>query len=382
MCWELTEEQKLIKSTAREFAEIELSPLSARIDQEKSIPESIIKKIGELGFWGVLVPEKFGGAGLDHLSLVLILEEISRACASTSVTMSVHNSLVCCAINKNGSSEQKHAYLPKLASGQIIGAYALTEPNAGSDAAAIETRAVKDGNDYILNGTKIFVTNGPAAGLMVIFARTHPDKNLRGKGISAFLVTPDMPGLKRGSPEEKMGVRGANVCEVVFEDCRVPAVQMLGEEHQGFKVALDSLNSGRIGIAIQSVGIAQAALDASLKYVRERKQFGRFLSEFQAIQGKLAEMATGIKAARLLAYQAAVLRDQGLPHHKESSMAKLFASTICNRVAKESVQIHGGVGYTKEFPVERYFRDAKVTEIYEGTSEVQRIIISRAILED
>ena len=380
MLFELTEEQKLIKDTARDFAEKELRPVAAQIDREEKIPESIFKKLGELGFWGILVPEQFGGAGLDVFSLALVLQEISRVCASTSVTMSVHNSLVCAGVAKYGTDEQKKKYLPKLATGEIIGAYSLSEPNAGSDAASIETKAVKDGQDYVLNGTKIFVSSGPFAGLMIVFVRTHPDKELRGKGISAFLVDFNQPGVKRGLAEEKMGVRGARLCEVVFEDCRVPADQMLGRENQGFKLALDLLNCGRIGIAIQAVGIATAALEASLKYAQERKQFGKFLSEFQAIQWKLSEMAMEIEAAQLLSYQAALLRDKGVSHFKEASMAKLFASTICNRAAKEAVQIHGGVGYTKEFPVERFFRDAKVTEIYEGTSEVQRIVINKALL--
>lgn len=381
MLFKLTEEQGLIRETAYEFAQKTLAPLAGQIDKGESIPDGIIRKLGELGFWGVLIPEGYGGAGLDNLSLVIILEEISRVCASTGVTLAIHNSLVNSAIITYGTDRQKGKYLPRLASGEIIGAYALTEPGVGSDIATISTRAVKSDKEYILNGRKVFITSGPTAGVIIVFARTHPDTSLRGKGISAFLVEPGFKGIRRGSKEEKMGVRGANICELVLEDCRIPAENMLGAENEGFRIVLETLNSSRIGIATQSVGIAQACLDVSLKYVRERKQFGKILAEFQAIQWKLAEMATEIEAARLLTYQAATLRDKGLPHIKEASMAKLFASTICNKAAKEAVQVHGGMGYTTEFPVERYFRDAKATEIYEGTSEIQRLVISHELLK-
>lgn len=381
MLIKLTEEQRLIKETAREFAEKELVPHASEIDRAKEIPQEIFTKLADLGFWSILVPEEYGGAGLDHTSLIIVLEEISRACASTSVTLSVHNSLACGSIIKYGNPDQKRKYLPLLAKGEIIGAYALTEPNAGSDAGSLESRAVKDGKYYVLNGTKLFITNGPISGLIIVFVRTHPDKSLRGKGISAFLIEPGFKGLKRGPKEDKMGTCGANMCEVVFEDCLVPEANLLGRENKGFSIALGGLDKSRIDIAVQSVGIARAALDASLKYARERKQFGKFISEFGAIQWKLAEMATEIEAARLLTYQAALLSDQGVPHSKESSMAKLFASTICNKVAKEAVQIYGGMGYTKDFPVERHFRDAKITEIYEGTSEIQRLVIARSLLK-
>jgi len=376
MLFELTEEQQLIKETAREFAEKTLEPLATQIDREEKIPSEIISKLGELGFWGIIVPEEYGGAGLDTLSLGLVLEQISHACASTSVTLSVHNSLVCNAIIKYGTSEQKKKYLPRLAKGEIIGAFALTEPEAGSDAASLQAHAKFSDGNYILNGIKSFVSSGPFAGLIIVFARTHPDTSLKGKGISAFLVEPDLPGVKRGPKESKMGMRGAPLCEIIFEDMVLTKDNMLGKENEGFAIAMDALNCGRIGIAIQSVGIAQASLDYAIKYAKERKQFGKPISEFQMIQWKLVDLVTEIEAAKLLTYQAAILRDKGMPYTKEASMAKLFASTVANKAAKESLQIHGGVGYTKEFAIERFFRDAKATEIYEGTSEVQHLVIS------
>ena len=376
MIYNLTEEQQLIKDTARDFAENILAPLATQIDREEKIPAEIISKLGELGFWSIIIPEEYGGAGLDTMSLALVLEQISYACASTSVTLSVHNSLICNALIKYGLPEQKKKYLPRLAKGEIIGAFSLTEPDAGSDAASIKTHARFDGKNYILNGVKTFVTSGPTAGLIVLFAQTD-SKATHGQGISAFLVEPEFAGVKRGPKEEKMGVRGAPMCEISLEDVIIPKANLLGEENKGFNIAMDVLNCGRIGIAIQSVGIAQACLDASIKYAKERKQFGKALNEFQAVKWKLAEMATEIEAARLLAYQAALMRDKGVPYAKEASMAKLFASTIANKSAKEALQIHGGMGYTKDFPIERYFRDARVTEIYEGTSEIQHLVISR-----
>jgi len=377
MIYNLTEEQQLIKDTARDFADNTLSPLASQIDREENIPAEIISKLGELGFWGITIPEEYGGAGLDTMSLALVLEQISYACASTSVTLSVHNSLTCNALIKYGSAEQKKKYLPRLARGEIIGAFSLTEPNAGSDAGAIQTRAILSGNNYILNGVKSFVTSAPLSGLIVIFARTHPDVSLKGKGVSAFLVEPGFPGIKIGPKESKMGMRGSPMSEVVLEDAVIPKNNLLGQENQGFNIAMEALDCGRIGIAIQSIGIAQACLDASIKYARERKQFGKSLNEFQSVKWKLVDVATEIEASRLLAYQSAVLRDKGLPYIKEASMAKLFASTVANKAAKEALQIHGGMGYTKDFPIERYFRDARVTEIYEGTSEVQHLVISR-----
>jgi butyryl-CoA dehydrogenase len=381
MIFNLNEEQKLIRDTARDFANDTLSKYAVQADKEEKLHPEIMKSLAELGFWGILVPEEYGGAGLDTFSLILVLEEISRVCASTSVTLSVHNSLACNALIKYGSEAQKKKYLPRLASGEIIGAYALTEPNAGSDAASLITHAEKRTGKYYLTGNKIFITSSPIAGVFIVFARTDSDKSLRGNGISAFLVEPSFKGFSLGLKENKMGVRGAIASEVIFDGCEVPEENLLGELNKGYKIALELLNAGRIGIAIQSVGIAQGCLDASLKYSKERKQFGRAISEFQAIEWKLAGMATDIEAARLMAYNAAIIRDKGLVHIKEASMAKLFASTIVNKAAKEAVQIHGGMGYTKEFPVERFFRDAKVTEIYEGTSEVQNIVISRELLK-
>lgn len=377
MNFELTEEQQLIKDTAGDFADNTLEPLASQIDREEKIPPEIISKLSELGFWGILIPEEYGGAGLDTLSLSLVLEQISHACASTSVTLSVHNSLACNAIIKYGSPEQKKKYLPRLAKGEIIGAFALTEPEVGSDAASLQAHAKLSEGKYVLNGIKAFVSSGPFAGLVVVFARTHPDASLKGKGISAFLVEPDLPGVKRGLTESKMGLRGAPLCEIVFEDVILSKDNLLGKENEGFVIAMDILNCGRIGIAIQSVGIAQASLDCAIKYAKERKQFGKPINEFQMVKWKLADLATEIEASRLLTYQAAVLRDKGSPYTKEASMAKLFASTVANKAAKDSLQIHGGVGYTKEFAIERFFRDAKATEIYEGTSEIQRLVISR-----
>lgn len=380
MLLKLTEDQRIIQETAREFAEKVLAPRAAEIDRQGNIPPEIFSQLAELGFWGILVPEEYGGAGLNYLSLLIILEEISRACASTSVVLSVHNSLTCTALVRHGNPDQKKQYLPDLASGKILGAYALTEPDAGSDAASLTMRAEKTKQGYLLNGTKIFITNATIAGLIVVFARTHPDKNLRSKGISAFLVDPHLKGVKIGKPESKMGIRGSQMSEIVLEDCLVPAVNLLGEENKGFRIAMDVLNGGRIGIAIQAVGIARAAMEASIKYAKERVQFNKPIAEFEAVQWKLAAMATEIEAARLLIYQAVLMRDENIPHMKEASMAKLFASTMCNKVVKEAVQIYGGMGYTKEAPVERYFRDAKVTEIYEGTTEIQNMVIARELL--
>lgn len=377
MLFELSEEQQLIKDTARDFAAASLVPLATQIDREEKIPESILAKISELGFWGITVPEEYGGAGLDTMSLALVLEQVSYACAATSVTLSVHNSLTCNTLIKYGTAEQKKKYLPRLAKGEIIGAFSLTEPNAGSDAGAIQTKAALSGNNYILNGVKSFVSSAPISGLIVIFARTYPDPTLKAKGISAFLVEPDFPGVKIGPKESKMGMRGSPMSEIILEDAVIPKANLLGQENKGFAIAMEALDCGRIGIAIQSIGIAQACLDASIKYAGERKQFGKTLNEFQSVKWKLVDVATELEASRLLAYQSALLRDKGRPYTKEASMAKLFASIVANKAAKEALQIHGGMGYTKDFPIERYFRDARVTEIYEGTSEVQHLVISK-----
>lgn len=379
MDFELNEEQKILQQTARDFAEKELLPLAKKIDRESMFPQESMRKLGELGFCGLTIPEKYGGSGLGNLALSVVLEEINRCCASTGVTLSVHNSLLGYPIQKYGNEEQKQRYLPKLASGETLGAYALTEPAAGSDAANQKTMAVRDGKNYVLNGTKIFVTSGDHAGVVVVYARTSQEH--RTRGISAFLVEPGFAGFRLGTKEKKMGIRGSSTMEIVLEDCRVPVENRLGDEGMGFHIALDTLDGGRIGIASQALGIARASLEASKKYAKERQQFGKHLEEFQAIQWKIAEMGTELDAARLLTHRAAIFRDRGVPCSKESAMAKLFASRMVNRVAQEAVQIHGGAGYTTDFPVERYMRDARITELYEGTSEVQRIVIARALMQ-
>lgn len=381
MTFALTPEETLIQQTAKEFADKELAPLAPKIDQSGEVPRAILEKMASLGFLGMLTPETYGGVGLSNLALALVQLEINRACASTGVTMSVHNSLCQSPILKFGTEEQKQKYLPKLARGEWIGAYSLTEPVSGTDAAALITTAAKDGSDVVINGTKNFVTNGGFADVFILFARTNPAPEAKQSGISAFLVERTMKGLTVGKNEKKMGIRGSSTTTLFFDNCRVPAANLLGKEGDGFKIALSTLDGGRIGIASQATGIAMACLDASIKYAKERKQFDRPIGDFQAIQWKIAEMATDIDASKLLIYRAARMRDAGEPHTKEASMAKLFASTMANRHANQAVQIHGGVGYIKDFPVERYFRDAKITEIYEGTSEVQRIVVARSLLK-
>ncbi|UCG52645.1 MAG: acyl-CoA dehydrogenase [Candidatus Latescibacterota bacterium] len=376
--FDLSDEERMIQQTAREFADSEIAPVAGQNDAEGRFPKDIIAKLSELGFMGMLIPEKYGGSALGNLCLVLALEEINRVCASTGVTMSVHNSLATSPIIKFGSDYVKETYLPRLATGELLGAYALSEAEAGSDAASLKCRAVKDGDNFVVNGTKSWVTTGANADLYVVMLRTDPEQ--RASGISSFVVERDTPGLSVGKKEDKLGLRASSTTELVFEDCRIPAKNMLGEEGQGFKIAMATLDGGRIGIGTQAVGIAQACLDASVSYAKEREQFGKKIGEFQAIQWKIADMATGINAARLMVYRAARLRDEDVPHTKEAAMAKLFASEMANRAAREAVQIHGGAGYLKDFPVERYYRDARITEIYEGTSEVQRIVISRAYL--
>lgn len=376
----LTEEERMVRDTAREFALKELAPLAPEIDRAEEVPRSILQRMAELGFMGIIIPEQYGGSGLNSVCLALIQVEINRACASTGVTMSVHNSLCSGPIVRFGTEEQKRKYLPRLARAEWIGAYSLSEPVSGSDAAALATAAVRDGEHYVLNGQKIFVTNGSFADVFIVFARTDPAAP-KARGISAFIVERGWSGFTIGKKEKKLGIRGSATVQLFFDNCRVPAANLLGKENEGFKIALSTLDGGRIGIAAQAVGIAQACLDASIRYARERKQFDQPIAEFQAIQWKIANMATDIDAALLLLLRAARLRDAGQPHTKEASMAKLFASEMVNRHATQAVQIHGGMGYIKEFPVERYFRDAKITEIYEGTSEIQRLVIARELLE-
>jgi alkylation response protein AidB-like acyl-CoA dehydrogenase len=378
---ELSEEEALIRRTARQFADEVLAPRAAEIDRTHEIPRDVIDRMAELGFMSVLIPETHGGAGLNNFCLALIQMEINRACASTGVTLSVHNSLASSPILRFGSEPQKRWCLPKMATAEWIGAYSLSEPASGSDAAALRTSAVRDGDAYVLDGTKNFVTNGSIAHLFVLFARTDPGAEKPSRGISAFLVERGTPGLTVGKPEHKLGIRGSSTTQLFLERCRVPAERLLGAEGEGFKIALSTLDGGRIGIAAQAIGIAQACLDASVAYAGQRRQFGQTIDSFQAIQWKLADMATDIEAARLLALQAARRRDAGLPHTREASMAKLFAASMVNRHASEAIQIHGGSGYLKDFPVERYFRDAKITEIYEGTNEVQRMVVAREVIK-
>jgi len=380
MNFEFSEEQQLIKETARKFAEDELYGKAAERDETQTFPVEEITKLAELGFMGMMVNEQYNGAGLDTVSYVLAMEEISRADASVGVIMSVNNSLVTWGLQEFGNEEQKEKYLKPLASGEKLGCFALSEPEAGSDATNQRTIAVRDGDHYILNGTKNWITNGYYADIALVMATT--DKTKGAKGISAFIVERDYPGYSIGKKENKLGIRSSDTVSIAFEDCKVPAANLIGEEGFGFKFAMKTLDGGRIGIASQALGIAQASLDASLKYSKERKAFGVLISEHQAIQFKIADMATNIQAARLLTLQAAFAKDQGQPYAKQAAMAKLFASKIAVEAALEAVQIHGGYGYIKEYNVERYLRDSKITEIYEGTSEIQRIVIARHLLRD
>jgi alkylation response protein AidB-like acyl-CoA dehydrogenase len=380
MDFNLNEDQIMFRDSAKEFAEKRLAPIAEEMDAKSEMPEALLKEAAELGYFGLLAPEEFGGLSVDTLSYTLVIEEIAKACAGFAVPLSVHNSLVIKAIEKYGTDEQKQEYLPKLASGEIIGAYSLSEPNSGTDAGSLSCQAIADGDDFVFNGTKSWVSTARYAGTFIVFVLTDPEKG--SKGISAILVPPGIDGMNMGAAEKKLGIKCSDTREISFMDARVPKANLLGEENRGFKVALSLLDNGRIGIAAQALGIAQAAFDEALKYSKERKQFGQTLASFQAIQFKLADMATQIDAARLLVYRAAVLMDAEGRHTREISMAKLYASEVANFVANEAVQIHGGYGYVKEYPVERYFRDARVTEIYEGTSEAQRIVISRDLLRE
>jgi len=375
---ELNEQQKMIQKMVREFAEKEIAPVAAELDKKAEYPTKILEKMAKLGLLGIIIPTEYGGAGLDTISYAIVIEEISRKCASTGVITSVHNSLVSWPIMKYGTDEQKKKYLPILAKGEKIGAFAGTEPNAGSDLGAMQTTAVLKGDKYIINGDKTFITSGSEAGILIVFAVT--DKSAGSKGISAFIVENTFKGFKVGSIFDKMGINANHVSELVFEDMEVPKENLLGKEGEGFKIALSTLDGGRIGIGAQAVGIAQACLDESIEYSKQRQQFGRPISKFQAIQWMIADMATRIEAARLLVYNAAYKKDKGERISKEAAMAKLFASETAVEAAIKAVQIHGGYGYTKEYTVERLFRDSKITEIYEGTSEVQRLVISSNLL--
>src|SRR5215471_16900789 len=377
---ELSPEQKLIRDTARDFATKHIAPAAAEIDRSHRFPREIVARLGELGLLGVAVPERWGGAGMDTVSYALALEEISRACASTGVIMSVQNSLVSDPIVAFGTDEQRGRWLPALASGKQIGCFALSEPEAGSDAAAQRTTAVKKGDRFVLDGTKNFITNAPVADVVLLFAMTDPARG--AKGISAFLIPMDTPGLKVGPPDDKLGIRGAPSAQIFLTDCAVGDDALLGARGEGFKIAMRTLDGGRIGIAAQAVGIARAAFEDAARYSLERKTFGQPIASHQAIQFKLADMCTEIDAALLLVWRAATRKDAGGRFTTDASMAKVFASEVANRAAKEAVQIFGGYGYLTDFPVERHFRDAKITEIYEGTSEIQRLVIASALLKD
>jgi alkylation response protein AidB-like acyl-CoA dehydrogenase len=377
-----SDEHKMIREAARDFAENEIAPIAAQFDESGEFPYETIKKMGAMGFMGIEVPEEYGGSGLDTLAYVLALEEISKVDASHGVIMSVNNSLYAYGLTKFGTDAQKKQFLIPVASGKAIGAYSLTEPMSGSDAGTMKSRAAKDGDFYILNGRKSWVTSGPVADYVVVFMMTDPEKNQ--KGVSAFLVDTKTAGFIRGKKEPKLGIRASATSELVFENCRVPAGNMLGQEGDGFKIAMTVLDAGRIGIGAQALGIAEAAYEAARQYAGEREAFGQKIGQFQGTGFKIADMKTRIEASRLLVYNAALAKEHSKTTHErfslESAMAKLFASETAMFCAHQAVQIHGGIGFSKELPVERYFRDAKITEIYEGTSEIQRMVISRSEL--
>lgn len=377
MHFKLSEEHEMIRKMVRDFAKNEVAPTAAERDEEERFDRELFDQMAELGLTGIPWPEEYGGIGSDYLAYVIAIEELSRVCASTGVTLSAHTSLAGWPIFKFGTEEQKQKFLRPMAEGKKIGAYGLTEPGSGSDAGGMKTIAKRDGDHYILNGSKIFITNGGIADIYVVFVLTDPESKQRGT--SAFIVESDTPGFSVGKKESKLGIRSSPTTEIMFEDCRIPVENLLGEEGQGFKVAMQTLDGGRNGIAAQAVGIAQGALDASVEYARERHQFGKPIAAQQGIGFKLADMATDVEAARLLTYQAAWLESEGLPYGKESAMSKVFAGDTAMRVTTEAVQVFGGYGYTKDYPVERYMRDAKITQIYEGTQEIQRLVISRML---
>ncbi|HJX73619.1 MAG TPA: acyl-CoA dehydrogenase [Candidatus Deferrimicrobiaceae bacterium] len=380
MVFDFTEEQRMIQEMARNFAQKEVLPKAAELDETGRFPEELVRQMAELGLMGVAVPEEYGGAGMDNICYVIAMEEISRACASTGVILSVNNSLACDPLLAFGSEEQKKKYLVPLASGKHLGCFGLTEPGAGSDAGSQKTTAVREDNHYIVNGTKNFITNAPNADTCILFAMT--DKEKKHKGITAFILDMRFSGVTVGKHEKKMGIIASPTASLILEDVKIPAENRLANEGDGFKVAMHTLDGGRIGIASQAIGIARASLEDALGYAKERKQFGQPIANFQAIQWMLADMATEIDAARMLTYRAAWLKDRKIRHSKESSMAKLYASEAAMRASVKGIQIHGGYGYIKEYPAERHFRDAKITEIYEGTSEIQRLVIASALLKD
>jgi alkylation response protein AidB-like acyl-CoA dehydrogenase len=373
MDFELDDDLRMLRESVREFAEREVAPTAAARDREHRFPHAEFKAAAALGLTGMLVPEAHGGNAMGTLALAIVIEEVSRACASMGVTISVHNSLACSPIVRHGTEDQQRRFLPRLASGEFIGAYALSEAGAGSDAGALSCKAERDDGGWLLRGTKLWITSGKEAGLVILFARAP-------EGVTAFLIESDAPGFSVGKQEEKLGIRSSSTVELILDGVQVPDGNVLGEVGKGLHVAFDTLDGGRVGIAAQALGITQACLDASVKYAGEREQFGRQIARFQAIQFKLAQMSAELEAARLATWKAASLRDRNRPHTREAAEAKLIASQLANRAADEAVQIHGGAGYTTEFPVSRYFRDARITEIYEGTSEIQRIVIARELL--
>ncbi len=380
MNFELTEEHVQLRDMVREFAHKELKSVAAENDKTCTYPKEAIRKLGELGLMGITVPEKWGGAEMDPLSYVLVIEEVSKVCASTGVILSVNNSLVCEVLKKYGTDEQKKKYLIPCASGQKLGAYCLTEPMSGSDAGTQKTTAVAQGDHYVVNGAKNFITNGLQAEVFILFCMTAPEK--KSKGVSAFVIEPTLDGFEMGKDENKTGVRSTSTCTISFTDMKVPKENLLGKEGEGYKMALSILDGGRIGIAAQATGIAQAALDEAIRYAKERKAFGKPIAKFQGLRWMLADMATDVESARLLTYQAAYKKSLGERCTKEAAIAKLFAAEASSRVTNKSLQIHGGYGYTKDYPVERFVRDARVTEIYEGTSEVQRLVIANQVLKE
>lgn len=373
----LTEEQRMIRDAAREFSSEVLAPNAGQWDRDCKIPDAVIRQLGELGLLGMIVPAELGGTYSDYTAYALAMEEIAAGCASCATLMSVHNSVGCGPILKFGTDAQKAVYLPKLASGEMIGAFCLTEPQAGSEANNLRTRAIERDGKWVISGSKQFVTNGRRAGIAIVFAVTDPD--LGKKGISAFIVPTDTPGFNVGPPEHKLGIRASDTCPITFDDCAIPAANLLGARGEGLKIALSNLEGGRIGIAAQALGIARAAFDAARAYARERVQFGKPIREHQSVANMLADMQTQLNAARLLVLHAARMRTEGVPCLSEASQAKLYASEMAERVCSDAIQIHGGYGYLQDYPVERHYRDARITQIYEGTSEVQRMVIARAL---
>ncbi len=377
---ELTEEQRQVRDLCREFAQQELKPNARRWDEEHHFPREAVRKLAELGLMGMAVPPEWGGAGMDSVAYAIAMEEISRGCAGTGVIMSVSNSLYCDPVLKYGTDEQKREFLAPFARGEKLGCFALTEPMSGSDAGEMRTVAVARGDEYVLSGSKNFITNGPQADVVLVFAMT--DRAKGHKGITAFLVPAESQGFTRGKPDQKVGIRASGSCSIFFEDCAIPKRCRLGQEGEGFKIAMSTLDGGRIGIAAQAIGIARAAHEEAVAYAKDRKAFGKPIATFQAIQFMVADMATEIDAARLLTWRAATLKDKGVRFSAEAAMAKLYASEMAERVTSKGIQIHGGYGYTKEFDAERHWRDSRITEIYEGTSEIQRIVISSALLKE